>query len=59
MLPKDANILFSFVNARLRDEYESFDELCAALDADGENVLKTLSGAGYVYSEAKNQFVPV
>ena len=34
MLPKDPVILLSFVNTKLRDEYESLDELCAALDAD-------------------------
>ena len=34
MIPTDPAILLSFVNTRLRDEFSSLAELCAALDAD-------------------------
>ena len=34
MMPKDPVILLSFVNTKLRDEFPSLSELCAALDAD-------------------------
>ena len=33
-LPNDPVMLMSFCNARLRDEYESLDELCSSLDVD-------------------------
>ena len=32
MIPNDPVILLSFVNARLRDEYDSLEELCGALN---------------------------
>ena len=34
-LPNDPVMLMSFCNARLRDEYESLDELCSSLDEIG------------------------
>ena len=46
MLPQDPIILLSYVNTKLRDEYSSLDELCAALDA-----------VGYAYDEEKNRFL--
>ena len=39
MLPQDPMILLSYVNTKLRDEYASLDELCAALDADREELV--------------------
>ena len=45
MIPNDPVILLSFVNARLRDEYDSLEELCGALDVsreDLEHLLKAL-----------------
>ena len=57
MLPKDPVILLSFVNTKLRDEFESLEELCAALDADAQALTDTLSGLDYHYDPARNQFV--
>ncbi len=57
MLPQDPIILLSFVNTKLRDEYPSLDELCAALDADREELLRKLEGVGYTYEEQRNQFL--
>jgi len=57
MLPKDPVILLSFVNTKLRDEFESLEELCAALDADAQSLTDTLSGLDYHYDPARNQFV--
>ena len=42
MIPNDPVILLSFVNARLRDEYDSLEERLAAI--------------GYLYNETMNQF---
>ena len=43
-LPKDPAILLSCVNTKLRDEYPSLSELCAALDADRAELESTLAG---------------
>ena len=57
MLPKDPFILLSFVNTKLRDEYDTLDELCAALDEDRGALEARLREAGFVYDEARNRFV--
>ena len=57
MLPKDPVILLSFVNTKLRDEFVSFDELCAALDADAAALTETFSAIGYHNDAGRNQFI--
>lgn len=57
MLPQDPMILLSYVNTKLRDEYASLDELCAALDADREELVHKLEGVNYTYSPKRNQFI--
>ena len=57
MLPQDPMILLSYVNTKLRDEYSSLDELCAALDADREELVQKLEGINYRYSLERNQFL--
>ena len=50
-------ILLSFVNTKLRDEYENPEDLCAALDADAQELSATLAVLDYHYDPARNQFV--
>ena len=57
MLPQDPIILLSYVNTKLRDDYDSLDELCAALDADREELVRRLEAVGYTYDEDKNRFL--
>ena len=57
MLPKDPMILLSYINTRLRDDYDSLDELCAALDLDRAALEATLGAVGYVYRSEQNRFV--
>ena len=57
MLPKDPVILLSFVNTKLRDEFESLEELCAALDADAQTLSGTLAALDYHYDPARNRFI--
>ena len=57
MLPKDPVILLSYINTKLRDEYASLEELCAALDADEASLRETLAALNYTYDQAHNQFV--
>ncbi|WP_295748916.1 DUF4250 domain-containing protein [uncultured Oscillibacter sp.] len=57
MIPKDPVILLSFVNTKLRDEFSSLAELCAALDADEAVVREALAALNYQYDAGRNQFV--
>lgn len=56
-LPKDPYILLSVVNTKLRDEYGSLGELCAALDADESRLRRTLESVDYRYDPDQNQFI--
>lgn len=55
-LPKDINMLFSFINMKLRDEYSSLDELCRAMDIDKEWLIKQLATGGFEYNPQQNKF---
>lgn len=55
-LPENVNMLFSFVNTKLRDEYVSLDELCRALDIDREWLEKKLAEGGFEYNAQQNKF---
>lgn len=57
MIPKDPVILLSFVNTKLRDEFASLDDLCAALDADAADITGALAALDYHYDAAHNQFI--
>ena len=57
MIPKDPVILLSFINTKLRDEYESLSDLCAALDADEAAIRDTLLALDYRYDPVHNQFI--
>ncbi len=57
MLPKDPAMLLSFINTALRDQYSSLDELCSAMDADKEMIIRSLAEIDYEYDEALNKFV--
>ena len=55
-MPKDPNMLYSYINLKLRDEYGSLDELCSSLDVAPEEILDKLAAAGYEYNAELNQF---
>lgn len=57
MMPKDPVILLSYVNTKLRDEFPSLSELCAALDADEAAIRETLAALNYEYDAGRNQFI--
>ena len=57
MLPQDPIILLSYVNTKLRDEYDSLDALCDDLDTDREELVRRLETVGYTYNEDKNRFL--
>ena len=56
-LPKDAAMLLSFVNTRLRDFYPSLDEFCKAAEVERGYIVDTLRKIDYEYDERLNKFV--
>ncbi len=56
MLPKDPMILLSYINTKLRDDYDSLDTLCEDLDVDRTALEETLASAGFAYREEQNRF---
>ena len=56
MLPTDPMILLSVVNTRLRDEYPSLEELCAAEETSPEALEEKLAACGFHYDPQRNQF---
>ena len=57
-MPKDPNILLSYVNTNLRDTYDSLEELCRSLDLDEIEIKTALDGIGYEYDPGLNKFIP-
>lgn len=55
-LPTDPFMLLSYINMKLRDEFDSFEELCEALDVDRVDLEHRLNSAGYEYMPEINQF---
>jgi hypothetical protein len=54
----DVNMLFSIVNMKLRDEFESLEELCRYYDIEQVEIEKKLEEGGYSYSKENNKFRP-
>lgn len=55
-LPQDPMMLYSAVNMKLRDRYNSLDELCDDLGIDRRSLEHRLSEAGFEYSVKDNKF---
>lgn len=56
MLPNDPVMLLSFINMKLRDQYDSLDSLCDDLDVAKEEIIEKLKSIDYIYDNEKNQF---
>ena len=56
MLPKDPAMLLSFINMKLRDQYDSLESLCDDLDVSKQDIIETLKKIDYIYDEMSNQF---
>ena len=55
-IPKDPFILLSFINLKLRDEYENLEDLCLNLKLNREELCQKLQAAGFEYQERQKQF---
>lgn len=56
MIPGDPIMLLSFMNMKLRDNYDSLDSMCEALDLDKKEIVDKLASVGYRYNAEQNQF---
>ncbi len=56
MIPTDPYMLLSYINLKLRDEYDSLDNLCDDLELNFSEIVLKLDSIGYVYNEKLNQF---
>jgi hypothetical protein len=55
-IPRDPYILLSFINTKLRDEYDNLDSLCHNLEIDRSRLETALSTIGYTYTGELNRF---
>lgn len=55
-LPEDPMMLYSVLNMKLRDYYNSLDELCDDLDIDRKEVEEKLRQVGFEYDAKMNKF---
>lgn len=56
MLPRDPWMLLSWVNMKLRDQYDSLETLCDDLDVMMDDIVVPLTDLGYIYDISQNQF---
>lgn len=57
MLPNQPMILLSFVNTKLRDEFQSLDLFCDDFHIAKDEIEEKLASIGYEYDEGLNRFV--
>lgn len=57
MLPNQPMILLSFINTKLRDDYDSLDALCDDFRVPRDEIEEKLGSIDYEYDEGLNKFV--
>lgn len=57
MIPENPEMLYSYINLKLRDNYSSLDDLCDDLDISKSDIVDKLAKAGYKYDEINNKFI--
>lgn len=55
-IPSNPFALLSFINTKLRDEYDSLNSLVDDLDLNKEDLINKLRVINYEYDEKYNQF---
>ena len=55
-IPKDPAILLSYINTKLRDEFENLEELCKSLSVNEEEICRRLAEIGYEYDAEMKRF---
>lgn len=55
-IPEDPMMLMSFINMKLRDDYDSLTALCEDLGLSQEDLVRKLEDAGFEYNPSANKF---
>jgi hypothetical protein len=55
-LPANPDMLVSFVNMKLRNEYTSLEAMCEDLSLNPDELIQRLRNAGYEYSQEAKRF---
>lgn len=55
MLPKDINMLVSYLNTKLRDDDMSLEQILEINDANFDEIMLSLDKNGYIFDEKNNQ----
>lgn len=56
ILAMDSNILLSWVNTKLRDEFTDLEDLCNQYDLNEVEIKDKIKALGYSYNKGSNQF---
>jgi hypothetical protein len=56
IMKMDSFILLSWINTKLRDEFQSIDSLCGYYEFDKRDIIEKLRAIGYSYNVEMNQF---
>ena len=56
MIPQNPVMLLSFVNTKLRDEFDSLEAFCDYYDVSQEEIVEKLKQIDYYYQKNINQF---
>ena len=55
-IPKDPYMLLSFINTKLRDDFDSLDNFCDSYNTNKQEIVKKLEDISYKYIFSENQF---
>ena len=56
MIPENPVMLLSFVNTKLRDQFDSLESFCDYYDLSQEELEAKLKSIDYIYNKELNQF---
>lgn len=57
ILAMDPYLLLSWINTKLRDEFDTLDILCDDYEIENQDIIDKLKLIGYIYNEKNNQFI--
>lgn len=55
-IPTNPDMLVSFINMKLRDEYDSLEALCEDLNINIDELIQNLRNAGFEYNPQTMRF---
>ena len=56
-VPKDPIILASFINTKLRDEFQTLESACENLEIDKQELIEKMESVGLFYDKENNCFL--